>query len=93
MRSERVDFTAEALVVVAVACGPPPRRPSCRARARRVHSCYGRGLSERPLTGQMLPATVRTRRDGLAVDVVITTSVRVQKPLCAGSHTSAIIPE
>ncbi|WP_412079450.1 ISL3 family transposase (plasmid) [Streptomyces xanthophaeus] len=55
-------FTAEALVVVAVACGPPPRCPGCRAWARRVHSCYERGLTERPLSGRKLLVRLRVRR-------------------------------
>lgn len=62
VRLERVGFTSEALVVVAVACGPPSRCPSCRARARRVHSGYERGLAERPLTGRKLQVTLRVCR-------------------------------
>ncbi|MCX5307561.1 transposase [Streptomyces spororaveus] len=57
-----MQFTAEALVVVAAACGPPPRCPGCRARARRVHSCYERSLAERPLSGRKLLVRLRVRR-------------------------------
>lgn len=39
VRLEAVEFTAEVLIVVAAACGPPPRCPGCRARARRVGVC------------------------------------------------------
>ncbi|MFI5753365.1 transposase family protein [Streptomyces sp. NPDC051644] len=62
VRLERVDFTAETLVVVAVACGPAPGCPSCRARTRRVHSSHERGLAERPLTGKKLQVRLRVRR-------------------------------
>ncbi|MFF3691598.1 ISL3 family transposase [Streptomyces sp. NPDC002187] len=62
VRLERVDFTAEAVVVVAVACGPAPRCPGCRALARRVHSSHERGLAERPLTGRNLQVRLRVRR-------------------------------
>ncbi|MET8537469.1 ISL3 family transposase [Streptomyces sp. NPDC005065] len=62
VRSERVDFTADVLVVVAVACGPAPRCPGCRARARRIHSSYERGLAERPLTGKRLRVRLRVRQ-------------------------------
>ncbi|MFE7710801.1 transposase family protein [Streptomyces sp. NPDC057486] len=54
--------TASRLRVSAVACGPPPRCPGCRSRARRVHSTYERGLAERPLTGQKLQIGLRVRR-------------------------------
>lgn len=62
VRLERVDSTAETLVVVAAACGPAPQCPGCRARARRVHSSYERGLAERPLTGRKLHVRLRVRR-------------------------------
>lgn len=62
VRLERVDFTAETVIVVAVACGPVPRCPGCRARARRVHSSYERSLAERPLTGRELRVRLRVRR-------------------------------
>ncbi|MFK0202955.1 ISL3 family transposase [Streptomyces lavendulae] len=62
VRLEAVEFTAELLVVVAAACGPPPRCPGCRARARRVHSCYERCLAERPLAGRRLLVRLRFRR-------------------------------
>ncbi|MFB7313151.1 transposase [Streptomyces sp. NPDC056192] len=62
VRLERVDFTADVLVVVAVACGPAPRCPGCRARARRIHSSYERGLAERPLTGKRLRVGLRVWR-------------------------------
>lgn len=62
VRLDRVVFTAEALVVSAVACGPAPQCPECRARGRRVHSSYERGLAERPLTGQTLQVRLRVRR-------------------------------
>ncbi|MFD0372860.1 ISL3 family transposase [Streptomyces sp. NPDC059071] len=62
VRLEQVDFTAETVVVVAVACGPAPRCPGCQARARRVHSSYERGLAERPLTGRKLQVRLRVRR-------------------------------
>ncbi|MET8748009.1 ISL3 family transposase [Streptomyces sp. NPDC004728] len=53
---------AEALIVVATACGPPPRCPGCRVRARRVHSSYTRSLAERPLSGRKLLVRLRVRR-------------------------------
>ncbi|MET7636953.1 ISL3 family transposase [Streptomyces sp. NPDC005078] len=62
VRLERVVSTAEALVVVAAGCGPPPRCPGCRAFARRVHSSYERGLAERPLAGKKLQVRLRVRR-------------------------------
>ncbi|MFE7302670.1 ISL3 family transposase [Streptomyces sp. NPDC057579] len=62
VRLERVGFTADALEVSAAACGPAPRCPGCRARARRVHSSYERGLAERPLTGRQLQVGLRVRR-------------------------------
>jgi transposase len=62
VRLERVAISAEALVVSAVACGPAPRCPGCRSRARRVHSSYERGLAERPLTGAKLQVRLRVRR-------------------------------
>lgn len=62
VRLEAVEFTAEVLEVVAAACGPPPRCPGCRARARRVHSCYERCLAERPLPGKKLLVRLRVRR-------------------------------
>ncbi|MCX5303092.1 hypothetical protein OG304_06445 [Streptomyces sp. NBC_00160] len=62
VRLEAVEFTAEVLVVVAAACGPPPRCPGCRARARRVHSSYERCLAERPLTGRKLLVRLLVRR-------------------------------
>ncbi|RFC75170.1 transposase [Streptomyces sp. AcE210] len=62
VRLDEVVFTAEVLVVSAVACGPPPRCPGCRSRARRVHSTYERGLAERPLTGKKLQVKLRVRR-------------------------------
>ncbi|MFE4959836.1 ISL3 family transposase [Streptomyces sp. NPDC056653] len=61
VRLERVDFTADVLVVVAVACGPAPRCPGCRARARRIYSSYERGLAERPLTGKRMRVRLRVR--------------------------------
>ncbi|WP_308378003.1 ISL3 family transposase [Streptomyces sp. ISL-98] len=45
-----------------MACGPAPRCPGCRVRARRVHSSYERGLAERPLTGKRLQVRLRVRR-------------------------------
>ncbi|MFD9573468.1 ISL3 family transposase [Streptomyces sp. NPDC059982] len=48
--------------MAATACGPPPRCPGCRARARRVHSCYERCLAERPLSGKKLLVRLRVRR-------------------------------
>ncbi|AWZ04600.1 ISL3 family transposase [Streptomyces sp. ICC1] len=62
VRLEGVEFTADILVVVAAACGPPSRCPGCNARARRVHSCYERRLAERPLTGRKLLVRLRVRR-------------------------------
>lgn len=62
VRLDEVAFTADVLVVSAVACGRPPRCPGCRARARRVHSTYERGLAERPLTGRRLQIRLRVRR-------------------------------
>lgn len=62
VRLEAVEFTAEVLVVAAVACGPPPKCPGCRARARRVHSCYERSLAERPLSRRKLLVRLRVRR-------------------------------
>lgn len=62
VRLDEVAFTADVLVVSAVACGWPPRCPGCRARARRVHSTYERGLAERPLTGRRLQIRLRVRR-------------------------------
>ncbi|MFG3350156.1 transposase family protein [Streptomyces sp. NPDC048018] len=62
VRLEGVEFTADILVVVAAACGPPPRCPECNARARRVHSCYERRLAERPLAGRRLLVRLRVRR-------------------------------
>ncbi|MFD3760867.1 ISL3 family transposase [Streptomyces sp. NPDC058622] len=62
VRLETVEFTAEVLVVAAAACGPPPRCPGCRARARRVHSSYERSLAERPLSGRKLLIRLRVRR-------------------------------
>ncbi|MEV6154696.1 transposase family protein [Nonomuraea sp. NPDC052129] len=62
VRLERVSVSAEVLCVAAAACGPPPRCPSCRGRARRVHSAYERGLAERPLGGQQLIVRLRVRR-------------------------------
>ncbi|WP_409239784.1 transposase family protein [Streptomyces sp. PA5.6] len=50
------------LEVLAVACGPPSRCPGCRARARRVHSTYERGLAESPLAGRNLQIRLRVRR-------------------------------
>ncbi|WP_158939418.1 transposase family protein [Streptomyces sp. NRRL S-87] len=57
-----MEFTAEALVVVAAARGPPPRCPGCCARAQRVHSSYERRLAERPLAGTKLLVRLRVRR-------------------------------
>lgn len=62
VRLEQVVFAAEVLVVSAAACGPAPRCPGCRARARRVHSSYERGLAERPLAGRKLHVRLRVRR-------------------------------
>ncbi|MFJ9683906.1 ISL3 family transposase [Streptomyces sp. NPDC101194] len=62
VRLDKAVFTAEALLVSAVACGPPPPCPGCRARARRVHSTYERDLAERPLTGRKLQIRLRVRR-------------------------------
>ncbi|PJN32321.1 hypothetical protein CG747_43390 [Streptomyces sp. CB02959] len=62
VRLDRLAFTADALEVLAVACGPAPRCPGCRARARRVHSSYERGLAERPLIGRQLKVRLRVRR-------------------------------
>ncbi|KOG08233.1 hypothetical protein ADK34_39275 [Streptomyces viridochromogenes] len=61
VRLEAVEFTAEVLEVVAAACGPPHKCPGCRARARRVHSCYERSLAERPLSGKKLLVRLRVR--------------------------------
>lgn len=62
VRLEQVEFASDALVVKAAACGPAPRCPGCRARARRVHSSYERGLAERPVTGTQLRVRLRVRR-------------------------------
>lgn len=62
VRLEAVEFTADVLVVVAAACGPPPRCPGCRARARKAHSSYVRSLAERPLAGRKLLVRLRVRR-------------------------------
>ncbi|MFI9255851.1 transposase family protein [Streptomyces sp. NPDC053069] len=62
VRLERVSVSAEVLCVEAAACGPPPRCPGCRARARRVHSAYERSLGERPLGGRQLVVRLRVRR-------------------------------
>ncbi len=62
VRLERVAFAADVLEVSAATCGPAPRCPGCWARARRVHSSYGRRLAERPLTGPMLQVRLRVRR-------------------------------
>lgn len=62
VRMDEVVFTADVLSVSAVACDPPPRCPSCRAGARRVHSSYERGLAERPVTGRKLQIRLRVRR-------------------------------
>ncbi|MEW2175221.1 ISL3 family transposase [Streptomyces sp. NPDC005406] len=62
VRLERVYFTAEAVIAVAVACGPAPQCPGCRDLARRVHSSYERSLAERPLTGKKLQVRLRVRR-------------------------------
>ncbi|MFE5011711.1 ISL3 family transposase [Streptomyces sp. NPDC056696] len=62
VRLEAVEFTADVLVVVAAACGPPPRCPGCRARARKAHSSYARSLAARPLAGRKLLVRLRVRR-------------------------------
>ncbi|MFF8848083.1 ISL3 family transposase [Streptomyces sp. NPDC015127] len=62
VRLEQVSFAGEMLILEAAACGPPPRCPECRARGRRVHSSYERGLAERPLGGQKLIVRLRVRR-------------------------------
>ncbi|MGW6145025.1 transposase family protein [Streptomyces sp. NPDC055140] len=62
VRLERVAFTPGALVVSPAACGPAPRYPECRSRARRVHSSYERGLAEPPLFGRKLQIRLRVLR-------------------------------
>ncbi|MFB6613230.1 transposase family protein [Streptomyces sp. NPDC056367] len=62
VRLEAVEFTAGASIVVATACGPPPRCPGCRVRAWRVHSSYTRSLAERSLSGRKLLVRLRVRR-------------------------------
>ncbi|MEU9457193.1 transposase family protein [Streptomyces sp. NPDC048277] len=46
----------------AAACGPPPRCPSCRARAIRVHSAYEQSPGEHPLGVTQLVIRLRGLR-------------------------------